>query len=69
MDLFLIYGHGDLQLDGYTYSNFQSDIDDRKFTSGLCSFIIEVQSVGRVPNRVQLLIPLQRPSTLWHQMP
>ncbi len=29
---------------------------------------MEVQSVGRVPNRVQLLIPLQTPSTLLHQM-
>ncbi|PPZ26180.1 hypothetical protein C5P36_26510, partial [Escherichia coli] len=33
-DLFLIYGGGDLQLDGYTDSDFQSDIDDRKSTSG-----------------------------------
>ncbi|PPZ05609.1 hypothetical protein C5P41_24865, partial [Escherichia coli] len=32
-DLFLIYGGGDLQLDGYTDSDFQSDIDDRKSTS------------------------------------
>ncbi len=33
-DLFLIYGGRDLQLDGYTDSDFQSDIDDRKSTSG-----------------------------------
>ncbi len=33
-DLFLIYVGGNLQLDGYTDSDFQSDIDDRKSTSG-----------------------------------
>ena len=33
-DLVLTYGKGNLQLDGFTYSNFQSDIDDRKSISG-----------------------------------
>ncbi|XP_057994986.1 secreted RxLR effector protein 161-like [Hevea brasiliensis] len=33
-DLFLIYGGGELQLEGFTDSDFQSDIDDRKFVSG-----------------------------------
>ena len=29
-DLFLTYGGGDLQIDGFTNFDFQSDIDDRK---------------------------------------
>ena len=33
-DKFLIYGESDLQVRGYTDSNFQSDPDDRKSTSG-----------------------------------
>ena len=33
-DLCLIYGGGDLRVDGYTDSDFQSDVDDRKSTSG-----------------------------------
>ena len=32
-DLVLTYGEGDLRLDGFTDSDFQSDIDDRKSTS------------------------------------
>ncbi len=32
-DLVLIYEGGELQLDGYTDSDFQSDVDDRKSTS------------------------------------
>ena len=33
-DLVLTYGEGNLQLDGFTDSDFQSDIDDKKFISG-----------------------------------
>ena len=33
-DLVLIYGRGDLQLMGFTDSEFQSDVDDRKSISG-----------------------------------
>jgi hypothetical protein len=33
-DLFLVYGGGDLKLQGYTDSSFQSDPDDSKSTSG-----------------------------------
>ena len=33
-DKFLIYGGGELQVNGYTDSDFQSDPDDRKSTSG-----------------------------------
>ncbi|XP_073030767.1 secreted RxLR effector protein 161-like [Primulina eburnea] len=34
MNLFLVYGSGELKLDGCTYSNFQSDVDDLKSTFG-----------------------------------
>ena len=33
-DLILTYGEGDLQLTGFTDSDFQSDVDDRKSISG-----------------------------------
>ena len=33
-DLVLTYGGGDLQIDGFTDSDFQSDVDDRKSISG-----------------------------------
>ena len=33
-DLVLTYRDGDLQIDGFTDSDFQSDIDDRKSISG-----------------------------------
>ena len=33
-DKFLVYGDGDLQVRGYADSDFQSDLDDRKSTSG-----------------------------------
>ena len=33
-DLILTYGGGDLQLTGFTDSDFQSDVDDRKSISG-----------------------------------
>ena len=32
--LILTYGGGDLQIDGFTDSDFQSDVDDRKSISG-----------------------------------
>ena len=33
-DMFLVFGNGELQIQGYTDSDFMSDIDDRKSTSG-----------------------------------
>ncbi|MDF3573052.1 hypothetical protein, partial [Enterobacter cloacae] len=33
-DLILVYGEDELKVDGFTDSDFQSDIDDRKSTSG-----------------------------------
>ena len=33
-DIFLVFGNGELQIQGYTDSNFMSDIDDRKSISG-----------------------------------
>ena len=32
-DMFLVFGNGELQIQGYTDSDFMSDIDDRKSTS------------------------------------
>ena len=32
-DIFLVFGNGELQIQGYTDSDFMSDIDDRKSTS------------------------------------
>lgn len=36
-DLFLTYGESKLKIEGFTYSDFQSDVDDRKSTSGFYS--------------------------------
>ncbi|PKI72505.1 hypothetical protein CRG98_007108 [Punica granatum] len=33
-DMVLVYGEGELRLDGFTDSDFQSDVDDRKSISG-----------------------------------
>ena len=33
-DMFLVFENGELQIQGYTDSDFMSDIDDRKLTSG-----------------------------------
>ena len=33
-DMLLVYGNGDLRIDGYMDLDFQSDVDDRKSTSG-----------------------------------
>ena len=32
--MFLTYGECELKIEGFTYSDFQSDVNDRKFTSG-----------------------------------
>ena len=32
--MFLVYGEGELKLEGFTDSSFQSDVDDRKSNSG-----------------------------------
>ena len=42
-DKFLIYGKGELQIDGYTDPNFQLDHDDRKSISG---FIFTLNSAA-----------------------
>ena len=36
-DLFLTYGESKLKIEGFTDSDFQSDVDDRKSTSGFYS--------------------------------
>ena len=33
-DMILVYGNGELKVDGYTDSDFQSDVDDRRSISG-----------------------------------
>ena len=33
-DMFLVFGNGELQVQGFTDSDIMSDIDDRKLTSG-----------------------------------
>ena len=33
-DMMLVFGNGELQVQGYTDSDFMSDVDDRKSTSG-----------------------------------
>ena len=33
-DMLLVFGNGELQVQGYTDSNFMSDVGDRKSTSG-----------------------------------
>ena len=39
-DMMLVFGNGELQVQGYTDSDFMSDIDDRKSTSGRL-FVLE----------------------------
>ena len=57
-DLVLIYGGGDLQITGFTDSNFQLDVDDRKSISGFV-FTCNGGAVSWIaPSRVSLLIPL-----------
>ena len=41
-DLVLIYGGGDLQLTGFTDSDFQSDVDDSPCTSPLYQQILKL---------------------------
>ena len=49
-DKFLIYGENDLVLRGYTDSDFQSDLDDRKSTSGYV-FILNGAAVSWKSNK------------------
>ena len=50
-DMFLVFGNGELLVQGFTDSDFMSDIDDRKSTSEICSFAMMVQLAGRVLSR------------------
>ncbi|KAL0394786.1 UNVERIFIED_CONTAM: Retrovirus-related Pol polyprotein from transposon TNT 1-94 [Sesamum latifolium] len=57
-DMFLIYGGGELILEGYSDASFQSDEDDAKSQSGLCSSLMVVWSLERVPSRIpQRILP------------
>ncbi|KAL0458421.1 UNVERIFIED_CONTAM: hypothetical protein Slati_0469300, partial [Sesamum latifolium] len=48
-DMFLIYGGGEMILEGYSDASFQSDDDDAKSQSSLYSSLMVVWSLGRVP--------------------
>ncbi|KAL0439616.1 UNVERIFIED_CONTAM: Retrovirus-related Pol polyprotein from transposon RE2 [Sesamum latifolium] len=51
-DMFLIYGGRELILKVYSDANFQSDDDDAKSNRVLCSSLMVVWSLGRVPSRI-----------------
>ncbi|KAL0288113.1 UNVERIFIED_CONTAM: Retrovirus-related Pol polyprotein from transposon TNT 1-94 [Sesamum radiatum] len=56
-DMFLIYGGGELILEGYSDASFQSDDADAKSQS---SFVFKVNGgwwLGRVPSRIPQRIP------------
>ena len=50
-DLFLVFGNGELQIQGYTDSDFMSDIDDRKLTFGSLFIYNGGAVAGRVPSK------------------
>ena len=50
-DIFLVFGSEELQIQGYIDSEFMSDIDDRKSTSGSLFICNGGQSAGRVSSR------------------
>ncbi|KAL0445875.1 UNVERIFIED_CONTAM: Copia protein [Sesamum latifolium] len=56
-DMFLIYGDGELILEGYSDASFQSDDDDAKSHRVLYSSLMVVWSLGRVPRRIPQWIP------------
>ncbi|KAL0405527.1 UNVERIFIED_CONTAM: hypothetical protein Slati_3866600 [Sesamum latifolium] len=51
-DMFLIYGGGELILEGYSDASFQSDDDDAKSQWVLYSSLTVVRWLGRVPSRI-----------------
>ncbi|KAL0378437.1 UNVERIFIED_CONTAM: hypothetical protein Sradi_3149200 [Sesamum radiatum] len=62
-DMFLIYGGGELILEGYSDGSFQSDDDDAKSQSG---FVFKLNGnvwLGRVPSRIPLWIPPRKLNT------
>ena len=69
-DVFLIYGDGDLIVNGYSDANFQSDRNDSKSQSSYVFTLNVVQSIGRLPNnkRLQILQLKQSTSQLLKQL-
>ena len=65
-DSMLVYSRGDLTLVGYTDSDFQSDVDSRKSTSGVVFTIGEEQSYGGVSSNLVMLTPPWKLSMLLH---
>ncbi|KAL0433457.1 UNVERIFIED_CONTAM: Retrovirus-related Pol polyprotein from transposon TNT 1-94 [Sesamum latifolium] len=62
-DMFLIYGGGELILEGYSDASFQSDDDDAKFQSGFVFKLNGGVVVGRVPSRIPQQIPPRKLNT------
>ncbi|KAL0405576.1 UNVERIFIED_CONTAM: hypothetical protein Slati_3871500 [Sesamum latifolium] len=61
--MFLIYGGGELILEGYSDASFQSDDDDAKSQS---SFVFKLNGVwwlGRVSSRIPQRIPPRKLNT------
>ncbi|KAK0593865.1 hypothetical protein LWI29_000530 [Acer saccharum] len=65
-DNMLLYSGGHLIPVGYTDSDFQSDSDSRKSTSGAVLLLEEEQSYGGVSSNLVLLIPPWKLSMLLH---
>ncbi|KAL0445835.1 UNVERIFIED_CONTAM: Retrovirus-related Pol polyprotein from transposon TNT 1-94 [Sesamum latifolium] len=62
-DMFLIYGGGELILEGYSDASFQSDDDDAKSQS---NFVFKLNGgvvAGRVPSRIPQRIPPRKLNT------
>ncbi|KAL0448531.1 UNVERIFIED_CONTAM: Retrovirus-related Pol polyprotein from transposon RE2 [Sesamum latifolium] len=62
-DMFLIYGGGELILEGYSDASFQSDDDDAKSNWILYSSLTVVWWLGRVPSRIPQRIPPRKLNT------
>ncbi|KAL0411154.1 UNVERIFIED_CONTAM: hypothetical protein Slati_3705100 [Sesamum latifolium] len=62
-NMFLIYGGGELILEGYSDASFQSNDDDAKSQSGFVFKLNGVWLLGRVPSRIPQRIPLRKLNT------
>ncbi|KAL0451323.1 UNVERIFIED_CONTAM: Copia protein [Sesamum latifolium] len=62
-DMFLIYGSGELILEGYSDASFQSDDDDAKSQSGFVSSLMVLWLLGRVPSKIPQWIPPRKLNT------
>ncbi|KAL0345950.1 UNVERIFIED_CONTAM: Retrovirus-related Pol polyprotein from transposon TNT 1-94 [Sesamum radiatum] len=62
-DMFLIYGGGELILEGYNDASFQSDDDDAKSQSGFYSNLMVVWLLGKVSSKLPQWIPPRKLDT------